>query len=129
VVAVGDAAGTVETWTNGAVASAYMAVKAIKKDLGGQKDYQEYIDWWQKAFYFQKPDYFRMVFGMFALASAWSCDEDVDYVYNLFQDKLGTPQILVSQNLELIKEGRPALYERLKAGYEQAEKMALKAGV
>jgi flavin-dependent dehydrogenase len=128
VVIVGDAGSPTETWTQGAVASAYMAVKAIGKELNGQKGYPEYIDWWQRAFYFHNPDYFSMVLGMFALANAWSCDEDVDYVYNLFQDKEGPPQTIISENLELIKEGRPELYERLKKGYEEAEKMVPKAG-
>jgi len=50
VVVVGDAGATIETWIQGAVASAYMAVKAIEKELNGQKGYPEYIDWWQKAF-------------------------------------------------------------------------------
>jgi len=127
VVIVGDAGAPIETWTQGAVASAYMAVKAIEKELNGQKGYPEYIDWWQKAFYFHNPDYWTMLFDMFALANAWSCDEDVDYVYNLFQDKEGPPQTIVSENLELIKEGRPELYERLKKGYEEAKKMVPKA--
>jgi flavin-dependent dehydrogenase len=128
VVIVGDAGSPTETWTQGAVASAYMAVKAIGKELNGQKGYPEYIDWWQRAFYFHNPDYFSMVLGMFALANAWSCDEDVDYVYNLFQDKEGPPQTIIAENLELIKPGRPELYERLKKGYEEAEKMVPKAG-
>ncbi len=128
VVIVGDAGSPTETWIQGAVASAYMAVKAISKELNGQKGYPEYIDWWQRAFYFHNPDYFNMVLGMFALANAWSCDEDVDYVYNLFQDKEGPPQTIIAENLELIKEGKPELYERLKKGYEEAKKMVLKAG-
>ena len=123
VVVVGDAAAPIETWTQGAVASAYMAVKAIEKELNGQKGYPGYIDWWQKAFYFHKPDYWRMVFHMFNLYRAWSCDEDVDYVYNLFQGEEGAPQTIIGENLELIKAGRPELYERLKKGYEEAEKM------
>ena len=128
VVVVGDAAAPIETWSQGAVASAYMAVKAIEKELNGQKGYAEYIDWWQKAFYFHNPDYWRMVFGMFTLANAWSCDEDVDYVYNLFKDKVGPPQIIIGENLEMIKPEKPELYERLKKGYEEAEKMVTKAG-
>jgi len=124
VVVVGDAGAPVETWIQGAVASAYMAVKAIEKELNGQKGNQEYIDWWQQAFYFHKPEYWRMVFGMFALANAWQTDEDVDFLYKLFQDKVGVPQIMVEQNLDLIKEGRPELYKRLKEGFEQVEKMA-----
>ena len=127
VVIVGDAGAPTETWIQGALASAYMAVEAIKKELNGQKGYPEYIDWWQKAFYFHNPEYFRMVIGMFALGNAWSSDEDVDYVYKLFQDKEGPPQTIVEENLELIKAGRPELYERLKKGYEEAEKMMPKA--
>ncbi len=29
---------------------------------------------------------------------------------------------MITKNSELIKEGRPELYERLKKGYEEAEK-------
>jgi hypothetical protein len=64
-----------------------------------------------------------MMLGMFALANAWSSDDDVDYVYNLFQDKKGPPQTIISENIELIKPGRPELYERLKKGFEDVEKM------
>jgi flavin-dependent dehydrogenase len=126
VVIIGDAGAPTETWIQGAVASAYMAVKAIEEELNGHKGYPEYVDWWQKAFYFHKPEYFNMVFGMFALANAWSCDEDVDYVYNLLQDKVGVPQIIIGENLERFKD-RPELYEKLKKGYEEAERMASKA--
>jgi len=123
VVIVGDAGAVTETWIQGAVASAYMAVKAIEKELNGQNGYPEYIDWWQKAFYFHKPDYFRMLFQLFSLANALSSDEDVDYLFKLFQGKEGFPQVLVAENLELVRAGRPELYERLKKSYEEAEKM------
>ncbi|GAF98774.1 unnamed protein product, partial [marine sediment metagenome] len=102
------------------------AVKAILKELDGQKGYQEYIDWWQKAFYFnKKTDYFRMVCGMFALSNAWSCDEDVDDVYKLLQNK---ENCLILQHLDVIKAERPDIYERIKKGYEEAEIMLSKLG-
>jgi flavin-dependent dehydrogenase len=130
VVVIGDAAAPTETWIQGAVASAYMAVKAIEKELGGQKGYPEYIDWWQKAFYFNTLDYFRMVMRQFALANAWSDDEEVDDIYSLLQDNVGRlPQILIDENLELIKERRPQFYERLQKGYEEVEKMLPKLGI
>jgi hypothetical protein len=104
-----------------------MAVKAIEKELSGQKGYPEYIDWWQNAFYFcRQKDYFKNAFGIFALSNAWSCDEDVDYVYKLFQDREGSPFTLISQNQELIKEGRPELYERFVKGYEEIERVVSK---
>jgi len=122
VVIVGDAGAPIETWIQGAIASAYMAVKAIEKELNGQKGHPEYIDWWQNAFYFCKQkDYFRNVFQMFAVSNAWSSDEDVDYVYKLFQDREGSPFTIISQNLELIKEGRPELYNRIMKAYDEVD--------
>jgi flavin-dependent dehydrogenase len=128
VVVVGDAAAPIETWIQGAVAMAYMAVKAIEKELSGQRGYPEYIDWWQKAFYFHNPDYWDFVFRCFALANAWSDDEEVDFVYNLFRDKEGWPEILILENPELLKERRPDFYERLKNAFEEAHKIASKVG-
>ena len=124
VFVVGDAGSPIETWIQGAVASAYMAVKAIEKELNGQKGAQDYIDWWQQAFYFMKPEYWQMVFQMFALANSWQTDDDVDFLYSLIKDKVGVPQIMIAQNMEMVKEGRPELYERLKEGYKQAEQWA-----
>jgi flavin-dependent dehydrogenase len=127
VFVVGDAGSPIETWIQGALASAYMAVKAIEKELNGQKGNQEYIDWWQQAFYFMKPEYWQMVFQMFALANSWQTDDDVDFLYSLIKDKVGVPQIMIEQNMEMVKEGRPELYKRLKEGYAQAEQMAATA--
>ncbi|MEE8618948.1 MAG: NAD(P)/FAD-dependent oxidoreductase [Dehalococcoidales bacterium] len=126
VVVVGDAGAPAETWIQGAVASAYMAVKAIKKELSGQKGYPEYIDWWQKAFYFHNPDYFRMAFKWMAMSSTFTCDEDVDYAYKLLQDKDGVPAVIIAQNLELFKEERPEFYERFKKVFEEVEGMVPK---
>jgi len=117
VVIVGDAAAPIETWIQGAVASAYMAVKAIEKELGGQKGYPEYIDWWQKAFYFNNPDYLESVGKGLSMPLARICsDEEVDYLYSLFQGRLGIPETMIANNLELIKKGRPELYEKLTKG-------------
>ena len=65
-----------------------------------------------------------MVFQMFALANSWQTDDDVDFLYSLIKDKVGVPQIMIAQNMEMVKEGRPELYKRLKDGYAQAEQMA-----
>jgi len=115
VVVVGDAGAPVETWIQGAVASAYMAVKAIEKELNGQKGYPEYIAWWQQAFAFHTPEYAKTVSVLFALHAVCS-DDDIDYVYKLFQGRIGIPVMLVARNMELIKKGRPELYEKLTKG-------------
>jgi flavin-dependent dehydrogenase len=128
VVVVGDAAAIAETWIQGAVAMAYMAVKAIEKELGGQTGYPEYIDWWHKAFYHHKPDYLNYVLECLALANAWSGDEEVDYIYNILQDKEGMPPRLIYENLELLKPGRPELYQKLKNAFEEVSKMVSQLG-
>ena len=119
VVIVGDAAGEgPNTWIQGASACGYQAVKAIEKELNGQKGYPEYIAWWQQAFAFNAiiPDYAKMlpsnVYGLSKVCS----DEEVDDIYSLFQGKTGIPSRLVNDNLELIKERRPGLYEKLTKG-------------
>jgi hypothetical protein len=88
-----------------------MAVKAIEKELNGQKGYPEYIDWWQKAFAFNDPHYWKIA-GIFSLNQICT-DEEVDYIYSLFQGRVGCAMGLIANNLELIKKGRPELYERL----------------
>jgi len=112
VVIVGDAGATIETLIQGAVACGYLGVKAIEKELNGQNGYQEYIDWWQQAFEFNDPTYFSTVNRYFSLNSLCS-DEEVDYLYKTLSGKVGVPAVLIEQNLELFKNDRPELYEKL----------------
>jgi flavin-dependent dehydrogenase len=111
IVIVGDAAAPVETWTQGAVACGYQAVQAIEKELNGQKGYSEYISWWQKAFAFNDQHYWKVA-GVFSLNRICT-DDEVDYIYSLFQGRIGCSMGFVNKNLELIKKGRPELYEKL----------------
>jgi len=114
VVIVGDAAAPVETWIQGAVACGYQAVKAVEKELNGQKGYPEYIDWWQKAFAFNDPHYWKIA-GVFSLNRICT-DEEIDYLYSLFHGRVGCAMGFVNKNLELIKKGRPELYQKLIKG-------------
>ena len=50
-------------------------------------------------------------------------DEAIDHLYSLFQSRVWCAMGLIAKNMELIKKGRPELYERLKKGREEAEKM------
>jgi flavin-dependent dehydrogenase len=111
VVIVGDAGAPVETWIQGAIACGYQAVKAIKKELNGQKGYPEYIDWWQRAFAFNDPHYWKMA-AVFPLNHICT-DEEVDYLYSLFRGRIGCYMGLIAKNLELIKKERLELYEKL----------------
>jgi len=115
VVIVGDAGSPAETWIQGAVACGYQAAKAIEKELSGQKGYPEYVAWWQQAFAFNTPTYINLLPNIFDLPKLCS-DEEIDYIYSLVRDKIGSPLALANENLELIKAGRPELYERLTRG-------------
>ncbi len=114
VVVIGDAGASTEAWVQGALASGYQAVKAIEKERDGQKGYQDYINWWQEAFAFNKPAYQKLLARVYPLNRVCT-DEDIDYLYQLFQDEIGIPALLVAANLERVRQGRPELYQKLKA--------------
>ena len=117
VMIISDAAAPIETWIQGAIACGYQAVKAILKELNGQKGYPEYIAWWQKAFFFNDPRYFKGVVTHRALNRICS-DEEVDYIYKLFQDKRVVPTLAIAKNPELIKDERPELYQKIKTNLD-----------
>ena len=123
---VGDAAIGNEGWMQGAVASGYQGAKAILKELNGQNGYAEYIDWIQKAYaVFVFPDHFKMKIAHFVMSVTCS-DEEVDYIFSLFEGKVGHPAFKMVENPELIKDERPELYERLKKGYEELDRRSVK---
>jgi len=113
VMIIGDAAAMVETTNPGAIACGYQAVKAIEKELNGQKGYPEYIKWWQEVIETNLPESHKAGARYFALNMVCS-SEEIDYLYHLVQDQAGMPSILVAKNLEQIKGERPELYEKLK---------------
>jgi flavin-dependent dehydrogenase len=111
VVIVGDAGAPVETWIQGAVACGFQAVKAIEKELNGKEGYPGYVSWWQKAFAFNDPHYWKMA-GVFPLNYICT-DEEVDFLFGLFQGRVGNYLGLIAKNLDLIRKERPALYDKL----------------
>jgi len=121
IVIIGDAAAIIETWRQGAVACGYMAVKAIEKELNGQKGYPEYIDWWQKAFYFNEPGYLKRVVAYASVFGSCSAEE-IDYMYQFLQGQRVAPGLALAKNPELVKKDRPELYEKLKRNVAQAVK-------
>ncbi len=119
VLVIGDAAALIEVTNPGAIACGYQGAKATFKELNGQKGYPEYIEWWQKSFETNIPDYLKMA-GRFYSLNGICSNEEVDYLYRLAQDQVGLPAILVARNMERIKTERPEFYERLKkAGIDE----------
>ncbi len=114
MVVVGDAAAPIETWIQGAIACSHQAVKAIEKELNGQKGYPDYIAWWQQAFAFNTPYYLERVNKGFSAPLAMICnDEEMDFIFSLFQGRPGIPEMMIAKNLEQIKSARPELGEKL----------------
>ena len=113
VVIIGDAGAPVETWIQGALACGYMAVKAIEKELNGQKGYSEYIGWWQKSFAFNDPNYFKAIAELDPHLRVCS-DEELDYLYRRFEGKAGCLTAMIIKNLNLIKGERREVYEKIK---------------
>lgn len=112
IIVTGDAGATNETWIQGAVASGYQAIKAIKDELAGLKGYQRYRQWWLKAFAFNTPDYARMTSRLYPLPKI--CDDDeIDYLWELFHDRTGIPQAMIPASLERIARERPSLHAKL----------------
>jgi len=122
VIIVGDAAAG-EAWIQGAVACGHQAVKSILKEMDGQRGYRDYIAWWQRAFFPTDPGYYKSLVRREIFASCTA--EEVDYIYQLLNDKgiQRSPHAAIARHLSIIREGRPALYEKIRQG--QAERMKL----
>ncbi len=112
VVIAGDSAAPTETWIQGAVACGYQAVKSIEDERQGRRGYRRYINWWQNAFSFNTPDYFRILSEGYALNRECN-DEELDYVFSLLRDRVGIPAVIVDEILPIIRKDRPDIYRKL----------------
>ncbi len=61
---------------------------------------------------FNDPRYWKVV-GALARLNSICTDEEVDYLYSLFEGRVGCALGFITKNLELVKKGRPELYEKL----------------
>jgi len=112
IVIAGDSTAPTETWIQGAVACGFQAVKAIEKERNNGNGYQEYKDWWQQAYSFNTPNYFKILSDGYALNRVCN-DEELDYVYGLLRDDIGIPAVMVDTKLAVIKKDRPELYKKI----------------
>jgi len=112
VLVAGDAGAIAETWVQGAVACGYQAVKAIQKEFDGKGGFLDYAAWWRQAFAFNTPDYIKMVSQLYPLPKICT-DEDIDYLWSIFETRTGIPQLMVAGSLGQIQRERPELYSKL----------------
>jgi flavin-dependent dehydrogenase len=113
VLVAGEAAGAHETSNPGAIACGYQAAMAVKSELEGKSGFKGYVAWWQNAFECVKPIYLKAA-ARFGVLNELCSNDEVDFVYRLLGDHVGVPSILISKNMELIRQHNPELYTRLK---------------
>jgi len=118
VIVAGDAGAPSETWVQGALASGFQAVKAFERQMDGQDGYLEYIKWWQKSFAFNTPEYLKLNQGLYPVNRICT-DEDVDYIFNRFKDRTGIPQLIVANNMDIIRKEKPVLYKKFAAAVKK----------
>jgi len=118
VLVLADAAAPIATFITGAEACGYQAAKTTLKELNGQKGWLEYTAWWQKAFYFNDPSYFKRLATHYGLLQLWT-DDEVDYISKFFQDTKTFPTLALGQNPALIKDDNPALYDKTMKGLDR----------
>jgi flavin-dependent dehydrogenase len=109
IILVGDAAAISETFIQGAVACGYKAVKAIEKELNGEQGFEQYTAWWQKAFRFKKNKSFEAYYPLNRVKT----DEEMDFLFSLHDGVVGAPPLVIGDNLDIVNEKRPDLYQRL----------------
>jgi hypothetical protein len=106
----------VETWVQGASASGYLAVQAIIKEFEGKPGNAEYTRWWQQAFFFNEPGFFKRTVAHHALLDTIE-DEEMDYIYDIFADRRVVPTLEFVRNPEIVKADRPELYRKFTQNY------------
>jgi flavin-dependent dehydrogenase len=116
VLVIGDAASSVETWVQGAIACGFQAARATANELSGRKGYEEYTAWWQQAFYCNDPGYFKRVVAHHVFTWDKMCtDKEVDYIFQALEGRKVVPTLAMALDPTVLK-GRPELYKRVKTG-------------
>ena len=108
-IIIGDAAAPAETWVQGAMASAYQAVRAI-----GDGNMNNYIDWWKESFEFNTPDYFKQLARYPALNMFFS-DNELNYLYGLIDNQLvSSISDELLKHIDAIMRDKPEIHAKLK---------------
>jgi flavin-dependent dehydrogenase len=134
VLAIGDATAYVEVEVQGALMCGFHAARAVKKELEGERGFEEYTTWWQDSFEFNGDEYMQVAQG-YALIPTYT-DDELDYLFALTEDQVpeGTysqyksPRLMWSSMLrhkEKIASERPEIFEKIKRNQELTLKDAL----
>ncbi len=134
ILIIGDSAAHVETLVQGALMCGYHAADAIKKELMGQKGFEAYTTWWNKAFEFNRMDSLEFVklYGTLSIKGRFA-DDEIDYLFAMLEgntlcgnfSQFETPKTLWRELLKMkmkIQEERPEIYEKMRPIEDLAEK-------
>jgi flavin-dependent dehydrogenase len=123
-IIIGDAAAFVETQAQGALSCGFRAADAIAKELDGKSSFEEYNQWWLKAFEFNDAGMLRVVSG-YALIPTYT-DDEIDYLFSLCHghalegswSQYKSPKMmwdLILKDPEKIQRERPEVWEKINA--------------
>ncbi len=110
----GDAVSFVECSIKGALAAGFKAAKCAIKQLDGKDGRTEFIDWWQHSFNFNSPQYIAAGRSVPRPTQVLT-DEEVDDLYRICKGKWGVLNDVITDNLELVRKEKPAIYDKLVA--------------
>jgi len=109
---ISDAAAPQGITNTAAIACGYHAAWAVIAELDGQPGYQDYTDWWRRVFAFNQPAYMRNWLSSQPLYEV-CIDEEIDYLHQIFEDRVGAVELLISKDPEQVRAQRPELYSKL----------------
>ncbi|EPR10357.1 FAD-dependent monooxygenase [Ruminiclostridium papyrosolvens] len=122
VLSIGDSAAFVEVEVQGALMCGYYAAKAINSELDGKNGFENYTNWWNESFEFNRDEYLKVSQG-YALVPTYT-DDELDYLFSLVEGKTlegtysqyKTPKLIwdsILQNKDQIKTERPEVFNKI----------------
>lgn len=87
VLFIGDAPSYGETLVAGAIRCGYHAADAVYKEIGGQKGFDEYQDFWVTNFEYVKNPKKQADYTKILLLQGYLTEEELDFLYKLAQDR------------------------------------------
>ncbi len=130
VISIGDSAAHIEVIVQGAIMCGYHAAKAVNEELNGKYGFEQYTNWWNDAFDFNRTEFseFISLYGSLAIMPKYS-DDELDYMFSLLDGKtldgnfsqFEVPKKVWHSILEhktQIQSERPDLFEKIKKIWE-----------
>jgi len=83
ILIVGDSACYAECLYQGATACGYMAAQAMEQELQGKNGFEQYTDWWNSSFEWNKNPKRMADYGKRVFFNRFFTSEELDFLFNL----------------------------------------------